>query len=70
MASLGHPLVADTVYGGSCVSGMGRQALHAARLAFAHPVTAEPMVFEAAPPEDFNALLSTLGLRYNPKART
>ena len=69
MASLGHPLVADTVYGGSCVSGMGRQALHAARLAFAHPVTAEPMVFEAAPPEDFNALLSTLGLRYNPKAR-
>jgi len=69
MASLGHPLVADTVYGGSGVPGMERQALHAVRLAFAHPVTAEPMVFEVEPPEDFNALLSTWGLRYNAKAR-
>jgi 23S rRNA pseudouridine1911/1915/1917 synthase len=70
MASLGHSLVADTVYGGSCVSGMRRQALHAVRLAFAHPITAEPMVFEMEPPEDFNTLLSTWGLRYNVKART
>jgi 23S rRNA pseudouridine1911/1915/1917 synthase len=69
MASLGHPLVADMVYGGSCVAGMQRQALHAVRLAFAHPVTAEPMVFEAPPPEDFNALLSTWGLRYNSDTR-
>ncbi len=69
MASLGHPLVADTVYGGSAVPGMERQALHAVRLAFAHPVTAEPMVFEAPLPEDFESLLCTWGLRYNPKAR-
>ena len=66
MASLGHPLVADTVYGGTCVSGMDRQALHAVRLAFEHPVTGEPMVFEAPPPGDFEALLSNWGLRYNP----
>jgi 23S rRNA pseudouridine1911/1915/1917 synthase len=65
MASLGHPLVADTVYGGSCVAGMQRQALHAVRLAFAHPVSAQPMVFEAAPPEDFYDLLTAWGLRYN-----
>lgn len=69
MASLGHPLVADTVYGGTCVSGMERQALHAVRLAFAHPITGEPMVFEAAPPEDFKALLSNWGLRYNPSVQ-
>lgn len=69
MASLGHPLVADVVYGGTCVVGMQRQALHAVRLAFAHPVTAQPMVFEAAPPEDFDGLLATWGLRYNPSAR-
>lgn len=66
MASLGHPLVADTVYGGTCVSGMERQALHAVRLAFAHPISGESMVFEAPPPEDFKTLLSNWGLRYNP----
>lgn len=66
MASVGHPLVADVVYGGSCVAGMQRQALHAVRLAFAHPVTAEPMVFEATPPGDFKDLLCAWGLRYNP----
>jgi 23S rRNA pseudouridine1911/1915/1917 synthase len=66
MASLGHPLIADTVYGGSVTAGMHRQALHAERLAFAHPVSAEQLVFEAPPPRDFMDLLSALGLRYNP----
>ena len=70
MSSLGHPLVADTVYGGTCISGMERQALHAVRLAFVHPITAEPMVFEAPPPSDFIALLSTWGLRYNHSVRS
>lgn len=65
MASLGHPLVADLVYGGVCVPGMDRQALHACRLAFAHPVTGREMVFESAPPADFKALLDDWGLRYN-----
>ncbi len=69
MASLGHPLVADVVYGGTGVEGMNRQALHAARLAFAHPVTAQPLVFEAPLPEDFEALLAAWGLRYNPGSR-
>lgn len=65
MASLGHPLVADTVYGGRLVSGMRRQALHAIRLALMHPVTLEPMVFEVPIPADFVALFQALGLRYN-----
>lgn len=69
MASLGHPLVADVVYGGVCVAGMPRQALHATRLAFAHPVTGQALAFEVPPPEDFSALLSAWGLRYNPTAR-
>ena len=68
MASLGHPLVADVVYGGVCVADMTRQALHATRLAFAHPVTGLPMAFNAPPPGDFLALLSAWGLRYNPSA--
>jgi 23S rRNA pseudouridine1911/1915/1917 synthase len=44
---------------------MSRQALHATRLAFAHPVTREPLVFQAPPPADFVSLLHAWGLRYN-----
>src|SRR3982750_4006150 len=43
MASIGHPLVGDPVYGGSGKAhqelGFQRQALHAAQLGFTHPVT-------------------------------
>jgi len=69
MASLSHPLVADVVYGGNALKEMQRQALHAFRLAFAHPVTAQPMVFELQPPEDFSGLLGAWGLRYNSDVR-
>jgi 23S rRNA pseudouridine1911/1915/1917 synthase len=65
MASLGHSLVADLVYGGTSLPSMSRQALHATRLAFAHPVTREPLVFQAPPPADFVSLLHAWGLRYN-----
>jgi 23S rRNA pseudouridine1911/1915/1917 synthase len=47
MASIGHPLVADAVYGGSPRYGLERQALHATRLAFLHPVSGEAMQFDA-----------------------
>jgi len=54
LASRGHALVADTVYGGKPALGMARQALHAAQLGFVHPIrSAEPeLLFEAAPPAD------------------
>ena len=65
MASIGHPLVADTVYGGSASDAMTRQALHAFRLAFAHPMTGEPLAFEAPVPPDFQRLLDFQGLSYN-----
>ena len=73
MAHLGHPLVGDPLYGGglklprgaspaliAALRGFGRQALHAERLEFAHPVSGEPLLFEAAPPADFLDLLATL----------
>jgi 23S rRNA pseudouridine1911/1915/1917 synthase len=69
MASLGHPLVADTVYGGSVVPLMGRQALHACRLAFMHPVTGADLVFESPLPPDFAGLVGSLGLSYNAPKR-
>ena len=66
MASLGHSLVADLVYGGASLPTMSRQALHATCLAFAHPTTHDLLVFESSPPSDFASLLQMWGLRYNP----
>ena len=65
MAHLGHPLVADAVYGGAPLAGMQRQALHACRLAFRHPVTGVDHVFESTPPADFLSLAAAVGLSYN-----
>nr|WP_210547464.1 RluA family pseudouridine synthase [Rhodoferax sp. PAMC 29310] len=65
MAHVGHPLVADEAYGGIKKAGMQRQALHAFRLAFPHPVTGAMMKFESAPPQDFCHALNLLGLSYN-----
>lgn len=67
MASIGHPLVADVLYGGVLTGRMARQALHAYRLAFAHPVTGVPLVLEAPVPADMGAALSDWGLSYNPQ---
>ena len=48
----GYPLVGDTLYGGVPALGLQRQALHAHRLAFDHPLTGERLSFERPPPED------------------
>lgn len=53
MTFRGHPLVSDELYGGRPALGMTRQALHAAHLAFKHPVTGAALRFDAAPPADF-----------------
>ncbi len=53
LASRGHALVGDSLYGGAAALGMQRQALHAAKLEFAHPASGKLMSFEAAPPLDF-----------------
>lgn len=68
-----HALVGDPVYGGRLALPAGasealiallrrfkRQALHAARLAFVHPVTGEALEFEAPPPADFQELIAVL----------
>jgi 23S rRNA pseudouridine1911/1915/1917 synthase len=52
LASRGHPLVADALYGGSPLLGLTRQALHAAALRFEHPLTGASLTFEAALPID------------------
>jgi 23S rRNA pseudouridine1911/1915/1917 synthase len=55
LAHIGHPLVADRLYGGAPGLGLQRQALHAARLRFVHPVSGQVLAFEAPPPADFAA---------------
>ena len=65
LSSIGHPLVADETYGGAAGAGLARQALHACRLAFLHPVTAQSLVFQAELPTDLQAALVAWGLRYN-----
>lgn len=65
MASIAHPLVADLTYGGAGAAGMQRQALHAFRLAFLHPVTGQSLRFQAHLPPDFSQALVDWGLQYN-----
>lgn len=65
LASIGHPLVGDPVYGRSHPHlrptlqklGFQRQALHAAVLGFLHPVTGERLRFESALPADMRELI-------------
>ena len=65
MASIGHPLVGDTLYGGTAAAGLARQALHAFRLAFVHPVTKAPIALHSALPVDLAEALRAWGLDYN-----
>lgn len=73
MAHIKYPLVGDRVYGGrlllpkgatpeliAALQGFGRQALHAARLSFAHPVTQKPIECQAELPADMRELLTVL----------
>ena len=62
LAHLGHPLVADALYGGAPAAGLARQALHARRLAFAHPITGQALDFSAPLPADLAAALAACGL--------
>jgi len=74
LSEAGHPLLADEAYGGRrrearlapdepvrrAAEAIGRQALHAWRLAFVHPVTGRRCAFEAPLPEDLERALQVL----------
>ena len=58
LASIGHPLLGDTVYGAKKpVPGLAGQCLHARRLRFVHPATGEPVELECPLPEWFQEVL-------------
>ncbi|MBI2882189.1 MAG: RluA family pseudouridine synthase [Candidatus Tectomicrobia bacterium] len=62
LAHRGSPVIGDPVYGVRHKGDppIGRQALHAHRLCFDHPVTGERLRFEAPPPEDVQRALGSL----------
>ncbi|GAC1496654.1 MAG: RluA family pseudouridine synthase [Vulcanimicrobiaceae bacterium] len=61
MMALGYPIFNDPVYGKIDPRvDLPGQALHAWRLAFAHPTSGEPLAFEAAPPVDYIAAREAL----------
>ena len=56
-AAIGHPLTGDETYGGKERYGLGRQFLHAHRLAFDHPRGGERLDLSSPLPEDLEAAL-------------
>ncbi|AZY48705.1 RluA family pseudouridine synthase [Bordetella avium] len=60
LASLGHPLLADTIYGGRALAGATRQMLHARALHFDDPGGRGEVTFEAALPPDMQAVQGAL----------
>jgi len=74
LAHIYHPLIGDREYGKhfetktarlssagkTAAEALGGQALHAAILAFEHPVTGDVMRFEVPPPKPFQALIDAL----------
>ena len=74
LAARGWPIVGDTKYGeplwtrigdaslAAALRGFPRQALHAWRVSLVHPISRQTLAFEAAPPEDFDRLLTAANL--------
>ena len=56
-AAIGHPLSGDTTYGGEDRYDLGRQFLHAHRLAFTHPVSGTRLDLSSELPADLAAAL-------------
>jgi 23S rRNA pseudouridine1911/1915/1917 synthase len=71
LATTGHPVVGDRVYGRdrrlAVELGLNRPFLHAAELAFGHPITGAPMNFTEPLPDDLESALDRL--RTAPRAR-
>jgi 23S rRNA pseudouridine1911/1915/1917 synthase len=77
LAHIGHPLLGDMTYGAgfkasarklggvaqAALADLGRQALHAAELAFVHPVTGKRQHFQSALPADMARLVAALEAR-------
>ena len=60
-ASIGMPLVGDSMYGDDSMN-IGHQLLHCAKVSFIHPVTGETVTLNATMPEDMKRIVETLNI--------
>jgi 23S rRNA pseudouridine955/2504/2580 synthase len=66
LAYLKHPIAGDDKYGNFALNkqlsgqGLKRMFLHAARLSFVHPLSGEPLIFEAPLPDDLQHFVDRL----------
>jgi len=76
LSAIGHPIVGDPLYGGvhrrvpgdiRAVTHLDRPFLHAARLAFTHPVDKRRMEFESDLPDDLQRVLDDVREAFNPE---
>lgn len=67
LASIGHPLLGDTTYGGRAHAGLGRHALHAWRLSLRHPASGQVLTVDSAVPEDLLRVAAQLKLAIDPR---
>ncbi len=81
LSHIGHPVIGDPLYGDLSrgraaqfaraladeLRTFPRQALHAAVLGFHHPVTGDALRFDAAPPYDYERLVSDIEIHSHPK---
>jgi 23S rRNA pseudouridine1911/1915/1917 synthase len=76
LSAIGHPIVGDPLYGGvhrrvpgdiRAVTHLDRPFLHAARLAFTHPVDERRMEFESNLPDDLQRVLDDVRGAFNPE---
>ena len=66
LQAIGHPVCGDPEYGRPGLLGLDRQFLHAARLAFAHPVTGAPIDVSSPLPADLEAALERAAHAHQP----
>ena len=76
LSAIGHPIVGDALYGGvrrrlqndiKAVGRLDRPFLHAAKLAFTHPVDGRRLEFESELPPDLKSVMDELIARNNPE---
>jgi len=68
LASIHHPVLGDTLYGGKIAEPylkIPRQALHAHKLEIDHPLSKQPLIFEAPVPLDINSYLTKYRQNHN-----
>ena len=78
LSAIGHPIVGDSLYGGvhrrvqadiKAVQKLDRPFLHAAKLAFKHPIDGRRMAFESELPTDLQSVLDALIAKSHPELR-